>query len=129
MGLDVQESWRTLPEPWRERRELRFTQMLNLMLQDQLRDLTLASCEAYVGFLRRIMPAEAPNVRAIDDVQVTLAGDSPLETPVLAHVAPLLALELTLEEEEVVEPEPEARPSLIPSLCTHITSAGIGWRR
>ena len=24
---------------------------------------------------------------------------------------------------------PEARPSLIPSLCTHFTRAGIEWRR
>ena len=30
----------------------------------------------------------------------------------------------------IVEPElPEARPSLIPSLCTHFTRAGIEWRR
>ena len=55
------------------------------------------------------------------------------------HLLPLQAEELAREKEDllaavedsatVMQEREQARPSRIPSLCTHFTRAGIEWRR
>ena len=77
-----------------------------------------------------ISQAAADSFKSRAWVQLSLADREELEAVIrkvdtLASVLPTAQASV----EELVDFCPEARPSLIPSLCTHFERAGIEWRR
>ena len=100
---DIKFTFQQLPRDWLDEHEMGFTIMVNLTLQDTLRDLTMASLKAYMDYIDSVC-AESVEVSAIDDVVVVNSLTAPQDTDV--H-PPLLALELVQDIIEIEKPEPE----------------------